>query len=172
MIKMKTRLLPFVLLVFSACSPDSEQSCTKEIPSTVWTSLDQTKLQSDIQAIDNYLDSKSITAVEDPSGLRYVITQAGSGEGPCLESRVSVKYTGKFFSNENIFDTSAKPPADDPVSFSLTGVITGWQIGFLKLNRGTKATLYIPSGLAYGPSGYLDIPPNAILIFDVELIAF
>jgi FKBP-type peptidyl-prolyl cis-trans isomerase len=58
-----------------------------------------------------------------------------------------------------------------PVTFRLTSLIKGWQIGFPLLRVGSKATLYVPSVLAYGRRGYPPrIPENANLIFDVELI--
>jgi FKBP-type peptidyl-prolyl cis-trans isomerase FkpA/FKBP-type peptidyl-prolyl cis-trans isomerase FklB len=53
---------------------------------------------------------------------------------------------------------------------SLSGLIQGWQIGFQLLGQGSIATLYIPSGLGYGPSGSGPIPANANLIFDVSLV--
>ena len=159
-----------VFLIFCitamACSKDDPKICTQTIPSTVWTTLDQTQLTADIQDIDDYLVSISQTATEDESGLRYAITEQGSGETPCLESNVTVAYTGVFMSNGNILDES------NGVQVKLNTLIKGWQIAFLKFNRGTKATLYIPSGLAYGSAGRSGIPANANLIFFVELIDF
>jgi FKBP-type peptidyl-prolyl cis-trans isomerase FkpA len=83
---------------------------------------------------------------------------------------VTVKYTGKFLNegvapaNSDIFDQ-----ATTPVTFDLAALIAGWQIGFQLLPKGSKATLYIPSGLAYGKGGN-SIPGNANLFFEVELI--
>jgi FKBP-type peptidyl-prolyl cis-trans isomerase FkpA/FKBP-type peptidyl-prolyl cis-trans isomerase FklB len=52
-------------------------------------------------------------------------------------------------------------------------LIQGWQIGFTLLNKGSKATLYVPSSLGYGPNGYPpSIPANANLVFEIELIDF
>jgi FKBP-type peptidyl-prolyl cis-trans isomerase FkpA len=165
-----TLLLP--LLVLGSCLPDVETPCTSGVPSSAWTSLNQTQLQQDIDAIDLYLADQGLTAtaIEDPSGLRYIITQAGTGSPPaCLEAAVTVKYTGNLLSDPNgtPFDSSS-----NPVSFYLNQLITGWQIGIIKLNKGTKATLYIPSGLAYGSNTVGGIPANSNLIFDIELIDF
>ena len=146
--------------------------CTSEVPETKWTSLDQTQLAADIQKIDAYLESNGITAEKHPSGVRYVITQAGTGDNlPCLESVFSATYAGRLMSDNTIFDSTTKPAA-----FILSSVIPGWQVAFLGLNKGAKASIYIPSGLAYGPNGRYSqtstIPPNSNLIFEVELIDF
>jgi FKBP-type peptidyl-prolyl cis-trans isomerase FkpA len=153
-------------LVVMACDKDEPEVCTQTISSTVWTSLNQTQLTSDIQAIDDHLVSISKTAMEDESGLRYIITQQGTGETPCLESNIKVTYTGVFLSNSNVFDEATG------ARFTLSNLITGWRIAFLKFNRGTKATLYIPSGLAYGSTARSGIPANSNLIFFVELTDF
>jgi FKBP-type peptidyl-prolyl cis-trans isomerase FkpA len=158
-------LFLFCLLVI-ACDKDEPKTCTQTISSTAWTSLNQTQLTADIQTIDDYLVSISKTAIEDESGLRYIITEQGTGETPCLESNIKVTYTGALMSNGNVFDSGTE------VQFTLSNLITGWQIAFLKFNRGTKATLYIPSGLAYGSAARSGIPANSNLIFFVELTDF
>lgn len=156
------------LLLAVSCFPEPTKFCTQEVPSTIWTSLNQTQLQADITAIDAFLDAIPQVAVEHPSGIRYVIVQAGTGNGPCLESLMSVKYTGKLLSDGSVFDSSSTP-----VSFNLNRLIIGWQIGLLKANKGTKMTLYIPSGLAYGSSSPSQaIPANSNLIFEIELVDF
>lgn len=126
------------------------------------------QLTLDTVAIDVYLAEKKINAVKDKSGLRYVITQQGTGAKPVPSSTVTVNYKGSLLEDGRVFDQS-----QNPVEFPLGNMIQGWQIGFQLLPKGTKATLYIPSSLGYGPNGYQpDIPPNAILVFDVELIDF
>lgn len=156
-----------IVLILGSCLPTVEIPCTKEVDATAWTGLNQAQLQADIRAIDDYLDAKSITALEDPSGLRYIVTQAGTGDGPCLESSVKVTYKGMLLTTGAVFDASA-----NPISFGLDRLIVGWQIGFLKLNRGSQATLYIPSGLAYGTSSTGIITANSNLIFEVALLDF
>jgi len=161
------RLLLLSLLFLLSCMPKMDVPCTKAVPSGTWTQLNQTQLQQDIQAIDAYLTTNNITAIKDPSGLRYVITIPGTGDGPCLENLVVVTYTGKLLSDATVFDSTI-----DPVAFYLNQLIAGWQIGFLKLNKGARATLYIPSGLAYGTVSQAKIPANSNLVFDVELVSF
>ncbi len=124
------------------------------------------QLTTDMEAIDGYLASRNITAQRDSSGLRYVITKAGKGARPTMSSTISVKYKGSLLSTGEVFDQS-----EAPLEYPLANFIPGWQIGFQLLEKGTVATLYIPSGLAYGEQGQPGaIPPNAILVFDVELI--
>lgn len=133
---------------------------------------DAEQLQKDIVIIDKWLGENAVTALSDPSGLRYNITVEGTGAKPALTNQVTVKYTGKFLregvtpANSGVFDQ-----ATTAVTFDLGSLITGWQIGFQLLPKGSKATLYIPSGLAYGKSGAGNsIPANANLFFEVELI--
>ncbi len=122
----------------------------------------------DTLAIDSYLTAKKVNAVKDKSGLRYVITRMGKGARPSLTSTVKVNYRGTLMDNGEEFDKSQAP-----LEYPLNGFIQGWQIGFQLLPKGSTATLYIPSSLAYGPSGYQpSIPPNANLVFEVELIDF
>jgi FKBP-type peptidyl-prolyl cis-trans isomerase FkpA len=168
---MRSRFFFLFLLLGIACSEDEPKACTQTISSTVWTTLDQARLAQDIQTIDDYIAGLSPpqVATADESGLRYVITEQDptATETPCLESKVKVKYTGIFISNGNVFDERTTG-----VTFTLNGLIAGWQIAFLKFTKGTKATLYIPSGLAYGPNARTGIPANSNLIFFVELIDF
>jgi peptidylprolyl isomerase len=106
------------------------------------------------------------------SGLRYVITEKGAGEQPKTGDKVSVHYTGTLTDGTK-FDSSVD--RGTPFTFPLGKgrVIPGWDEGIALLNVGDKATLLIPSALAYGENGAgQSIPPNADLIFEVELISF
>ncbi|MEJ0054708.1 MAG: FKBP-type peptidyl-prolyl cis-trans isomerase [Bacteroidota bacterium] len=126
------------------------------------------QVAADTVAIDAYLADKNIIAQKGQSGLRYVITQQGSGDKPSLESTVKVNYKGSLLADGSIFDQS-----ESPIEFPLSNLIQGWQIGFQLLPKGSKATLYIPSTLGYGANGAPpNIPPNANLVFEVELIDF
>lgn len=75
---------------------------------------------------------------------------------------------GKLLKNEKIFDQTT----GSPVSFPLQNLIEGWQEGIPKLKKGGKGTFFIPSALGYGPYGSGDIPANAPLIFEIELVNF
>jgi len=105
------------------------------------------------------------------SGLRYKIThKSGSGKKPQKGKNVAVHYIGKL-ADGTIFDNSygRGEPIEFPIGIGY--VIPGWDEGIRLLEEGDKATLVIPSYLAYGESGAGGvIPPNANLIFDVELV--
>lgn len=108
------------------------------------------------------------------SGLQYEITEKGTGEQPQAGDKVTVHYTGYLAdSAKTKFDSSLD--RDTPFSFKLGKgqVIPGWDEGIALLSVGDKATFTIPADLAYGERGAGGvIPPNADLIFEVELISF
>jgi FKBP-type peptidyl-prolyl cis-trans isomerase len=128
--------------------------------------LPEQQLAKDVNIIDNYLSTNGISAQTDPSGLRYTIQTLGTGAKPTSANCIKAKYTGKLLSGGTVFDSNTlgyKSP--------LIRLIKGWQVGLALLPKGTKATLYIPSGMAYGPTGSgARIPENANLIFEIELV--
>jgi len=104
------------------------------------------------------------------SGLHYKLIQKGNGPKPTKGQKVAVHYKGMLAEGTE-FDNSYK--RGNPIEFPIgTGqVIQGWDEGILLLNKGDKARFVIPSNLAYGSAGAGGvIPPNATLIFDVELM--
>ncbi|MCL7945580.1 FKBP-type peptidyl-prolyl cis-trans isomerase [Marinobacter sp. ATCH36] len=101
------------------------------------------------------------------SGLQYEIVEEGNGEKPTAEDRVQVHYTGELISGE-VFDSSRE--RGEPVTFGLNQVIPGWTEGLQLMSEGSRAKLYIPAELAYGPGGNQRIGPNETLVFDVELL--
>ncbi|QLG46262.1 peptidylprolyl isomerase [Costertonia aggregata] len=104
------------------------------------------------------------------SGLRYNIIQKGNGPKAEKGQTVSVHYEGSL-TNGQVFDSSYK--RKEPIDFQLGAgqVIPGWDEGISLLQVGDKARFVIPSHLAYGSAGAGGvIPPNAVLIFDVELM--
>lgn len=158
------RLYVLIILALSGIFFQCEAPCTRSVPQSQIMAVDQTRLQQDIDAIDAYLASNSITAIKDPSGIRYKVDVQGTGSMPCIENSVTVSYKGRLMSNNSQFD------ANSNVSFALSGLILGWRIVLPKLQKGAKAVLYIPSGFGYGPAGFgSSIPPNSNLIFEIEL---
>lgn len=103
------------------------------------------------------------------SGLQYLVLQEGTGAKPSgATSRVTVHYEGSLI-NGKVFDSSYK--RNQPASFGLNQVISGWTEGVQLMNQGAKYRFFIPSELGYGARGAGgSIPPHATLIFDVELL--
>lgn len=116
------------------------------------------------------LDQVSAGFSETASGLRYQIIQKGSGVKAEKGQQVSVHYQGALIDG-TVFDSSYK--RKEPIEFQLGigQVISGWDEGLQLLHVGDKARFVIPSDLAYGSAGAGGvIPPDAILVFDVELV--
>ncbi len=104
------------------------------------------------------------------SGLRYQILQKGAGEKAEKGKTVSVHYKGQLVDG-TVFDSSYKRNAPIDFPLGMGQVIAGWDEGVSLLNVGDKARLVIPSDLAYGSRGAGGvIPPDATLVFDVELM--
>ena len=111
-------------------------------------------------------------AITTPSGLMYVVTGKGSGEDfPKPGTMVKAHYTGKLLDGKK-FDSSYD--RGEPIRFPVGQgrVIKGWDEAFLGMTKGEKRTLIIPSDLGYGVHGRGPIPPNATMVFDVELVDF
>lgn len=105
------------------------------------------------------------------SGLIIETLAAGSGRAAQRGDKVSVHYTG-WLTNGTKFDSSRD--RNEPFSFRLGAgqVIPGWDEGVAGMQPGSRRRLTVPAHLAYGPQGAGGIiPPNAVLIFDVELLA-
>lgn len=109
------------------------------------------------------------TYVQTASGLRYAVEKEGTGESPKASDTVEVHYIGRL-TDGTVFDSSVD--RGQTATFPLQGVIKGWTEGLTYMKEGGKTVFYIPSDLGYGPTGTPGgpIPPNADLIFEVELI--
>ncbi len=144
-----------------------------QLTEVVKSETEKQQLATDTVAIDQYLASNSINAVHDKSGIRYVVTQLGTGAKPTLYSKIKVKYSGKLMSGGTEFFNGTVEPSSDFDS-RVIGYIFGLQAALPNLPVGSKATVYIPSGLGFGSqaitSGSASIPANSNLIYDVELL--
>lgn len=121
-------------------------------------------------AADDAIDkaAKEKGAVKTPSGLVYVSIKDGKGKSPKATDTVEVNYRGTL-TNGKEFDSSYK--RNQSISFPLSGVIPCWTEGVQKMKAGGKAKLVCPPELAYGARGAGSaVPPNATLIFEVELL--
>jgi FKBP-type peptidyl-prolyl cis-trans isomerase len=108
---------------------------------------------------------KSVTTL--PSGLQYIVLKEGTGPMPKATDTVRVHYRGTLLDGTE-FDSSYK--RNEPAEFPVGGVIKGWVEALQKMKVGSKWKLFIPSDLAYGENGNGQIPPNATLVFEVELL--
>jgi FKBP-type peptidyl-prolyl cis-trans isomerase len=102
------------------------------------------------------------------SGLQYKVLTPGTGANPKATDTVKVHYRGTLIDGTE-FDSSYK--RNEPISFELGGVIKGWTEGLQLIKPGGKIQLVIPPDLGYGSGGQGPIPPNSVLLFDVELLA-
>lgn len=129
------------------------------------------KKKAEEQAIEDdaiilqYIADNNLNAVATGTGLYYVIDDLGSGASCTSTDEVTVAYTG-YFTDGSIFDESDA----SGISFPLQNVIRGWTEGIPYFKEGGIGKLLIPSALAYGRDGRTGIPPNSVLIFDIELI--
>jgi FKBP-type peptidyl-prolyl cis-trans isomerase len=154
--KLTALFLTGLFLLYTGCFNDDKKDAAA-------------RLTEDLARIDQYLADNKIDSVQqDASGrIRYVIHTAGTGAQPTLESCITARFKGKYLENDSTFaglTTCAYPMAGD--------LIEGWKIGIPQLHQGDSATLYIPSGLAYGPTGLplQNIPPDAIVYFQFKLL--
>ena len=141
------------------------------------------QLAKDTVIIDNYLSQKNLQAQKTASGIRYIITKPGKGANAKSGQTVKVHYAG-YLLNGKYFDSSIIDVAKannlyqegrsyEPLEIVLgyNQVIQGWEESLMLMNKGSKVTVFIPSGLAYGPQSRGDvIPENSILAFDMELV--
>lgn len=158
----------------STDSSDSDQVSDDVSPSDSGTGADQNDEESAPPATGSDFDiydgfsSDEVETME--SGLQYIQVTKGDGPAPEVGEVVSVHYTGHL-EDGTVFDSSVD--RNEPIQFALGRgmVIPGWDEGIALLNVGGKARLIIPPELAYGSAGAGGvIPPDATLVFDVELI--
>ncbi|MBL8190265.1 MAG: FKBP-type peptidyl-prolyl cis-trans isomerase [Acidobacteria bacterium] len=116
-----------------------------------------------------WFNGPSGSEITTPSGLKYIDEVVGNGASPSRGKQVTVHYTGKL-ENGKQFDSSV---GREPFTFTIgvSQVIKGWDEGVMTMKVGGKRKLIIPANLGYGARGAgADIPPNATLYFDVELL--
>lgn len=144
--------LSFAALCFS-CSPQSPRECPPITSRAIVTETD---------VLRGYLREKGIAAEEDSLGYFYTIEAPGTGKTPNPCSDVTVDYEGTL-ANGTPFDSGKD------VSFNLSQLILGWQMGIPKIKEGGAITLYLPPSIAYGDRASGDIPPHSNLIFKIAL---
>ena len=126
----------------------------------------EARAAAEADALKAYADGAQKTE----SGLMYLIKEEGNGPVPTVGQQVQVHYELKLVDG-TVVDSSFQRGQPIAINIGVGQVIPGWDEGILLLNEGAKATLVVPSDLGYGPAGAGGvIPPNATLIFDVELV--
>lgn len=158
-----------------------------DAPATFTKELE--KYENRFAEFTNRFKEKSAKAEELPSGLKIHWDQKGRGQKPAIGDSVQVKYAGFFAESGELFDTSIEEVAKsqdkfdqrrkDAIGYNPLGtlyspeanLITGFKEGLQLMSIGDKMTVFIPSHLGYGPSGYPGfIPPNSDLVFELELV--
>jgi FKBP-type peptidyl-prolyl cis-trans isomerase FkpA len=167
-----------VAVVFSSC--DAQNPYDTGPPYDL-----EGNLAKDSLLIVDYLKTAEIDSlyrIYDPSGVVIIVQEEGTGSRPITRNVIYTKYVGSLMSDGIVFDTNIQNVAIENdiyvegrdyglLSFLLGAgtVIQGWDIAFRRLRSGSKAQLIIPSSYAYRDSPNSDrIPPNSILIFDVD----
>lgn len=140
----------------------------------VMDSVNAIQIVEDDKGLQDYFAKNNIKPIKSPSGVYYTIQKEGTGDNVQAGQAVSVKYTGMLMDGTT-FDSNVDPAFGHTDPFNVVvgqgRVIQGWDKGLLLLKKGSKARLYIPSALGYGPTGNQPkIPGNANLIFDVEIL--
>jgi len=176
-LKISALLLAFVL---TACSNDSsdDNKTQDETDATAESSAEQQTREKesadmsdpaitpDLAYLDTNKAKEGVQVTE--SGLQYLTVESGDGTTPGPTDLVTVHYAGRLVDGSE-FDSSYK--RGEPISFPVNGVIPGWTEALQLMKVGDKFELTIPSDLGYGERGAGGvIPPNATLVFDVELL--
>jgi FKBP-type peptidyl-prolyl cis-trans isomerase len=133
------------------------------------TMIEQYRLAED-SLITDYINRNNIKVKPTSSGLYFVKNVSGKGKAIKNGSKITVHYTGKLL-DDIVFDTSIERGSPIELTVGEGSVIPGWEEALLLMKGGDKATVLIPSNLAYGSrgAGYV-IPPYAPIVFDMEVL--
>ncbi|MDP2423722.1 MAG: FKBP-type peptidyl-prolyl cis-trans isomerase [Bacteroidales bacterium] len=142
----------------SKLSEKQQQSLPSSTPASIET--------GDTFLADN---RKNPAVTETSSGLQYMVIEAGEGSQPKPTDQVTVHYRGTLLDG-TVFDSSYD--RGTPATFELGRLIPGWVEGIQLMKPGAKFVFFIPPNLGYGDRNIGEIPPNSVLVFEVELISF
>ena len=190
---MYQKLIPVALLLLAGCSETQETSqpqVAQEQPQSQQMQASQTVSQPEVAAEPGlaeqeltqqeliqhdpgqaylYINAQKPGVKVMPSGLQFEIIESGEGRSPLATSNVVTHYHGTFV-NGDVFDSSVDRGA--PSEFPVNRVIAGWTEALQMMKEGDKWRLVLPPEIAYGEKGAAGglIPPNTVLVFEVELI--
>jgi FKBP-type peptidyl-prolyl cis-trans isomerase FkpA/FKBP-type peptidyl-prolyl cis-trans isomerase FklB len=158
-----TRVVQFSII------SDSDFAVTRPVTVTPRTDAQRTESVAvrDERLIQEYLAAEGLTSETTDSGLHYIVETEGNGELPTATDDIVATYRGTYLNGVK-FDNGTDVP------FNLSRVIEGWTEGFQFFSPGGTGKLLIPSALAYGANGTnsgAGIPPNSVLLFDVEFVS-
>ena len=147
-----------------------DQEAFDRLARTTWERV-ESEAAEERKAALALIEEKWPNAVETETGLQYVVDKKGAGGGtPEMGQEVTVHYVGMLLDG-TVFDSSLA--RNEPARLRLGQVIPGWNEALVDMRRGEKRTLIVPPELGYGERGYPGvIPPNAFLVFVVELLDF
>jgi FKBP-type peptidyl-prolyl cis-trans isomerase len=164
---------PYATLIYNIDVVDVQSKADYEKEMAEEKQQEQMKIDSAKKAEyflrENYLKAHNVTVKPTTDGLYYIEKVKGTGKQPIKGNKVRVLYTGTLLDGKQ-FDSSVDK--NDPYEFTLgTGqVIKGWDEGIAMMKQGGKATLIIPSAIAFGDRVNGEITPYSTLVFDVELL--
>jgi FKBP-type peptidyl-prolyl cis-trans isomerase len=186
----KTRRMPVPenmdstsLFTFTACLKDvMSRAQVDEYQQKKEIEMRKAQVEKDSVIINNLLAEKGIVAQSAAAGMRYVVKKEGKGPF-AVSGQTALVHYAVYTLEGKLIDTSWASVAKDnnfdngnrnepyPVVVNASDVIRGWHEMLQLMNKGMKVTVYIPSSLAYGPQGRgPEIPPNSILLFDMEVM--
>jgi FKBP-type peptidyl-prolyl cis-trans isomerase FkpA len=152
----------------SKLTPEEMQGAMSKANSTAQSKMESVGKENRTKGDKFLSENKSKEGVKTtPSGLQYQVIKEGAGASPKETDTVKVHYRGTLIDGTQ-FDSSYD--RGEPAEFPLNQVIKGWTEGLQLMKVGGKMKLFVPSDMAYGPQGRPSIPPNSVLIFDVELL--
>ena len=173
--KMNIRLLLALALLplFTGCGPKpGSGDTTATAPAEPQAQAPAASgIDNTVVPMTTLINGKAVPLKFMPGGLKYYDTVVGTGATPKAGQTASMRYTGTLLDGTK-FDSSFDHPGQAPFDFVLGQgqVIKGWDEGVATMKVGGKRRLVIPGSLAYGPNPPPSIPPNATLVFDVELV--
>lgn len=155
------------ILWLASCSQPAELSSSAGDAATIGESVSDVEQVMDPGQAYLHINARKNNVEVLESGLQFEILKRGEGKTPGLTSSVVTHYHGTFVDGE-VFDSSVE--RDQPAEFPVNRVIAGWTQALQMMKEGDKWRLVVPPHLAYGERGTRGIPPNSVLVFEVELL--